>query len=168
MEVCGGQTHSIVRFGLDEMLPDAITLIHGPGCPVCVTPIEMIDKAIAIASREDVIFCSYGDMLRVPGSTTDLLTVKSAGGDVRIVYSPIDAVTLARESIPIDRLYFLRSDSRRRPPPTSWRLFRPSDWEWKTSPCWSPMSGSASDPSRLGFATKSWSTAFWQPDMFVP
>ncbi len=97
MEVCGGQTHAIVRFGLDEMLPPEITLIHGPGCPVCVTPIEMIDKAVAIASRKEVIFCSYGDMLRVPGSTTDLLSVKSRGGDVRIVYSPLDAVRLARE-----------------------------------------------------------------------
>ena len=96
MEVCGGQTHSIVRFGLDEMLPNEITLIHGPGCPVCVTPIEIIDRAIAIASQSDVIFCSFGDMLRVPGSQTDLLTVKSAGGDVRIVYSPMDAVALAR------------------------------------------------------------------------
>jgi hydrogenase expression/formation protein HypD len=97
MEVCGGQTHAIVRFGLDEMLPDKVTLIHGPGCPVCVTPIEMIDKAIAIASREEVIFCSYGDMLRVPGSEKDLLTVKSAGGDVRIVYSPLDAITTAQQ-----------------------------------------------------------------------
>jgi len=97
MEVCGGQTHAIVRFGLDEMLPDGVTLIHGPGCPVCVTPIEMIDKAIAIAARDDVIFCSYGDMLRVPGSEQDLLAVKSAGGDVRIVYSPLDAVTLAQQ-----------------------------------------------------------------------
>ena len=96
MEVCGGQTHAIVRFGLDEILPREITLIHGPGCPVCVTPIEIIDKAIAIASRPEVIFCSFGDMLRVPGSQKDLLAVKSAGGDVRIVYSPMDAVTLAR------------------------------------------------------------------------
>ena len=98
MEVCGGQTHAIVRFGLDEKLPDENTLNHGPGCPVCVTPIEMIDKAIAIAQRDGVIFCSYGDMLRVPGSSTDLLTVKSRGGDVRIVYSPLDAVKLAREN----------------------------------------------------------------------
>lgn len=97
MEVCGGQTHAIVRFGLDEMLPNDITLIHGPGCPVCVTPIEMIDKAIAIAEREEVIFCSYGDMLRVPGSQKDLLTVKSAGGDVRVVYSPLDAITIAQQ-----------------------------------------------------------------------
>ena len=97
MEVCGGQTHAIVRFGLDEMLPQQITLIHGPGCPVCVTPIEIIDKAIAIASRPEVIFCSFGDMLRVPGSRQDLLTVKSAGGDVRVVYSPMDAVNLARQ-----------------------------------------------------------------------
>lgn len=97
MEVCGGQTHAIVRFGLDEILPPEITLIHGPGCPVCVTPIEIIDKAIAIASRPEVIFCSFGDMLRVPGSQRDLLAVKSAAGDVRIVYSPMDAVALARQ-----------------------------------------------------------------------
>jgi hydrogenase expression/formation protein HypD len=98
MEICGGQTHAILRFGLDEMLPKEITLIHGPGCPVCVTPIEMVDKAVAIASRPDVIFCSFGDMLRVPGSQKDLFTVKSEGGDVRIVYSPMDAVTLAQKN----------------------------------------------------------------------
>lgn len=97
MEVCGGQTHAIVRFGLDELLPKEVTLIHGPGCPVCVTPIEILDKAIAIASRPEVIFCSFGDMLRVPGSEKDLLQVKSEGGDVRIVYSPMDAVALARK-----------------------------------------------------------------------
>jgi hydrogenase expression/formation protein HypD len=95
MEICGGQTHAIVRFGLDELLPGRITMIHGPGCPVCVTPIEIIDKALAIAARSEVIFCSFGDMLRVPGSTKDLLTVKAEGGDVRIVYSPMDAVALA-------------------------------------------------------------------------
>ncbi len=97
MEVCGGQTHAIIRFALDEMLPREITLIHGPGCPVCVTPIEIIDKAVAIAGRPEVIFCSFGDMLRVPGSQKDLFTVKSEGGDVRIVYSPMDAVALARK-----------------------------------------------------------------------
>ena len=97
MEICGGQTHSIIRFALDEMLPKEITLIHGPGCPVCVTPIEIIDKAVAIAARPGVIFCSFGDMLRVPGSQKDLLTVKSEGGDVRIVYSPMDAVALAQK-----------------------------------------------------------------------
>ena len=97
MEICGGQTHSIVRFGLDEMLPREITLIHGPGCPVCVTPIEILDKAVAIAGRPEVTFCSFGDMLRVPGSQKDLFTVKSEGGDVRIVYSPMDAVTLAQQ-----------------------------------------------------------------------
>jgi hydrogenase expression/formation protein HypD len=97
MEVCGGQTHSIIRFALDEMLPPEITLIHGPGCPVCVTPIEIIDKAVAIAARPEVTFCSFGDMLRVPGSQKDLFTVKSEGGDVRVVYSPMDAVALARK-----------------------------------------------------------------------
>ncbi|MBN1590099.1 MAG: hydrogenase formation protein HypD [Pirellulales bacterium] len=95
MEVCGGQTNAIIRFGLDTLLPPEIRLIHGPGCPVCVTPIEMIDQAVAIAARPEVIFCSFGDMLRVPGSEKDLLTVKSEGGDVRVVYSPMDAVALA-------------------------------------------------------------------------
>jgi len=95
MEVCGGQTHAIVRYGLDSLLPDAIELVHGPGCPVCVTPLTMIDRAHAIAAREGVTFCSFGDMLRVPGSDGDLLALKSAGADVRVVYSPLDAVSLA-------------------------------------------------------------------------
>lgn len=95
MEVCGGQTHTFVKSGLDEMLPDEITLVHGPGCPVCVTPVELIDRAVAVARRPEVILASFGDMLRVPGSETDLLAVKAAGGDVRVVYSPLDAVKLA-------------------------------------------------------------------------
>src|SRR5580704_17447141 len=95
MEVCGGQTHTIVKYGIDEILPAGIELVYGPGCPVCVTALEMIDRAHAIASRPGVIFCSFGDMLRVPGSRGDLLQVKSEGGDVRIVYSPLDAVNLA-------------------------------------------------------------------------
>lgn len=98
MEVCGGQTHSILKSGLDQLLPPKIELIHGPGCPVCVTPLELIDKAIALASRPDVIFVSYGDMLRVPGSERDLFSVKAAGGDVRIVYSPLDSLKIAREN----------------------------------------------------------------------
>jgi hydrogenase expression/formation protein HypD len=97
MEVCGGQTHTLVKFGIDEMLPKEIELVHGPGCPVCVTPLEMIDRAIEIARRPDVIFTSFGDMLRVPGSDVDLLRVKAEGGDVRIVYSPLDAVRLAEQ-----------------------------------------------------------------------
>lgn len=97
MEVCGGQTHAIVKFGIDALLPDRLTLVHGPGCPVCVTPLELIDKAIQIAGRPEVIFCSFGDMLRVPGSTQDLLCVKAEGGDVRMVYSPLEAVKLARQ-----------------------------------------------------------------------
>ena len=96
MEVCGGQTHSILRNGIDQLLPKEIELIHGPGCPVCVTPLEVIDKALAIAARPGVIFTSFGDMLRVPGSEKDLFRVKSEGGDVRVVYSPLDAVQLAR------------------------------------------------------------------------
>ncbi len=98
MEVCGGQTHSIIRNGIDQLLPDKIELIHGPGCPVCVTPLGVIDRALAIAARDDVIFCSFGDMLRVPGSESDLFRVKSGGGDVRIVYSPLDALTIARDN----------------------------------------------------------------------
>ena len=97
MEVCGGQTHTIVKQGIDEALPAGVRMIHGPGCPVCVTPLEQIDKALAIAARPDVIFTSYGDMLRVPGSTTDLLALKARGADVRIVYSPLDALRIARE-----------------------------------------------------------------------
>jgi len=95
MEVCGGQTHTIVKYGIDRMLPPEVELVHGPGCPVCVTSLEMIDRAHAIASRPDVIFCSFGDMLRVPGSRGDLLELKSRGSDVRVVYSPLDAVNLA-------------------------------------------------------------------------
>lgn len=98
MEICGGQTHTIVKSGLESLLPKEITLVHGPGCPVCVTPLEIIDKAIAIASRPDVIFTSFGDMLRVPGSSKDLLSVKAEGGNVRMVYSPLDAVKIARQN----------------------------------------------------------------------
>ena len=98
MEVCGGQTHSIIRNGIDKLLGDTVELVHGPGCPVCVTPLETIDKALAIAARDDVIFCSFGDMLRVPGSDKDLFTIKSQGGDIRIVYSPIDAFNIAVEN----------------------------------------------------------------------
>jgi hydrogenase expression/formation protein HypD len=105
MEVCGGQTHAIVKFGIDELLPREIELIHGPGCPVCVTPLEIIDKALEIAAKPNVIFTSFGDMLRVPGSTTDLLSVKARGGDVRIVYSPLDAVKLAEQN-PVKEVVF--------------------------------------------------------------
>jgi hydrogenase expression/formation protein HypD len=98
MEICGGQTHSIVKYGIDELLPREVTLVHGPGCPVCVTPLELIDKALQIAAQPNVIFCSFGDMLRVPGSTGDLFSVKAAGGDVRIVYSPTDAVQIAAQN----------------------------------------------------------------------
>lgn len=106
MEVCGGQTHSIVKFGVDKLLPPQIRLIHGPGCPVCVTPLELIDKAIAIASQPKVIFCSFGDMMRVPGSRQDLFSVKAAGGDVRIVYSPLDALKVAEENLDKEVVFF--------------------------------------------------------------
>jgi hydrogenase expression/formation protein HypD len=106
MEVCGGQTHSIVKFGIDELLPSQVTLVHGPGCPVCVTPVELIEKAIEIASIPNVMFCSFGDMLRVPGIAKDLLTVKAAGGDVRIVYSPLDALKLAIDNPQREVVFF--------------------------------------------------------------
>jgi len=98
MEICGGQTHAIMRYGLDQLLPSEIELVHGPGCPVCVTSLELIDKALAIASNPDVIFTSYGDMLRVPGSQHDLFSIRATGGDVRVVYSPLDAVQIARQN----------------------------------------------------------------------
>ncbi len=98
MEICGGQTHAIMHFGLDQLLPPEIEMIHGPGCPVCVTPLEQIDKALHIAARPDVIFTSYGDMLRVPGSSRDLFSVRAMGGDVRVVYSPLDALEIAQEN----------------------------------------------------------------------
>jgi hydrogenase expression/formation protein HypD len=106
MEVCGGQTHSIIRNGIDQLLPEKIELIHGPGCPVCVTPLELIDKALAIAAKPNVIFCSFGDMLRVPGSEKDLFRIKSEGGDVRTVYSPLDAVKLAKENPEKEVVFF--------------------------------------------------------------
>jgi len=98
MEICGGQTHAILQYGLDQLLPPEIELVHGPGCPVCVTSLELIDKAQSIASQPDVIFCSFGDMLRVPGSNTDLFSVRANGGHVKVVYSPLDAVRIAQEN----------------------------------------------------------------------
>jgi len=106
MEICGGQTHSIIRNGIDQLLPDKIELVHGPGCPVCVTPLEMIDKAIEIARNPQVIFTSFGDMLRVPGSKKDLLKVKSEGADVRMVYSPLEALKLARDNPEKEVVFF--------------------------------------------------------------
>ncbi|WP_435972070.1 hydrogenase formation protein HypD [Streptomyces sp. Qhu_M48] len=106
MEVCGGQTHSIIRHGIDQLLPAEIELIHGPGCPVCVTPLEMIDKALEIASRPGVIFCSFGDMLRVPGTGRDLFQVRGQGGDVRVVYSPLDALRIAEQNPDREVVFF--------------------------------------------------------------
>ena len=106
MEICGGQTHAIVRHGIDQLLPPEIELVHGPGCPVCVTPLELIDKALAIAARPGVIFASYGDMLRVPGSRCDLFSVRAAGGDVRVVYSPLDAIKLAQQNVDKQVVFF--------------------------------------------------------------
>jgi hydrogenase expression/formation protein HypD len=106
MEVCGGQTHAIVRYGIDRLLPRGVELVHGPGCPVCVTPVEYVDKAIEIAARPGVVLCSFGDMLRVPGTDGDLLAAKSRGADVRIVYSPLDAVAIARAEPDRDVVFF--------------------------------------------------------------
>ncbi|MGD1856792.1 MAG: hydrogenase formation protein HypD [Leptolyngbyaceae cyanobacterium] len=106
MEICGGQTHTIVKYGLDQLLPSDITLIHGPGCPVCVTDMAIIDQALVLAAQPEIIFCSYGDMLRVPGTSTDLLSVKAQGGDVRMVYSPLDALALARRHLDRQVVFF--------------------------------------------------------------
>jgi hydrogenase expression/formation protein HypD len=106
MEVCGGQTHQIIRHGIDQLIADQVEMIHGPGCPVCVTPLELIDRALAIAARPEVIFCSFGDMLRVPGSDRDLFRVKSEGGDVRVVYSPLDSLKIARENPDREVVFF--------------------------------------------------------------
>jgi len=106
MEICGGQTHTIVKYGIESLLPEGLALVHGPGCPVCVTPLEMIDKALAIAARPEVLLASFGDMLRVPGSGKDLLTVKAEGGSIRIVYSPLDAVALAQRQPDREVVFF--------------------------------------------------------------
>ncbi|WP_395292527.1 hydrogenase formation protein HypD [Kitasatospora hibisci] len=106
MEVCGGQTHTIIRHGIDQLLPKEVELIHGPGCPVCVTPLEVIDRALAIAARPGVVFCSFGDMLRVPGTDRDLFRVRGEGGDVRVVYSPLDALRIARENPDREVVFF--------------------------------------------------------------
>jgi hydrogenase expression/formation protein HypD len=123
MEVCGGQTHAIVKFGIDELLPKQIALLHGPGCPVCVTPVELVDKAVQIAALPDVIFCSFGDMLRVPGTERDLFAVKAAGGDVRIVYSPMDALKLAGEH-PEKQVVFFAVGFETTAPPNAMAVFQ--------------------------------------------
>lgn len=123
MEICGGQTHTIMRYGLDDLLPRTIELVHGPGCPVCVTPLETIDKAIALASRPDVTLVSYGDMLRVPGSNSDLFRAKAQGGDVRIAYSPMEAVKLARQ-LPDRQVVFLAIGFETTAPPNAMAVRR--------------------------------------------
>jgi hydrogenase expression/formation protein HypD len=123
MEVCGGQTHTIVKYGIDRIVPSEVELVHGPGCPVCVTPLEMIDRAHAIASRPEVIFCSFGDMLRVPGSRGDLLELKSRGSDVRIVYSPLDAVNLAAAN-PARQVVFFAIGFETTAPPNAMALWQ--------------------------------------------
>lgn len=124
MEICGGQTHSIVKYGIDKLLPPEITLLHGPGCPVCVTSVDLIDKALALAAHPEVIFCSFGDMLRVPGSNNqDLLAVKATGGDVRIVYSPLDALEIAHQN-PERQVVFLAVGFETTAPTTAMAVYR--------------------------------------------
>jgi len=123
MEICGGQTHAIVRFGIDELLPDKVTLVHGPGCPVCVTAALTIDTALDLAARPDVIFCSFGDMLRVPGSGKDLLTVRAQGGDVRTVYSPVDALAIAKDN-PDKKVVFFAIGFETTAPTTAMAVYR--------------------------------------------
>ena len=123
MEVCGGQTHAIVRFGIDTLLPEGLELVHGPGCPVCVTPLESLDQALAIARRPEVIFCSFGDMLRVPGTSGDLRGVKAEGGDVRVVYSPLDAVKLA-QAHPERQVVFFAVGFETTAPPNAMAVFQ--------------------------------------------
>jgi len=106
MEICGGQTHSLVKNGILNVLPDEITMLHGPGCPVCVTPLHLIDKAIYLSEKENVILCSFGDMLRVPGSQKSLLEAKAGGADVRVLYSPLEAVTLAEKNPDKEVIFF--------------------------------------------------------------
>ena len=136
MEVCGGQTHTLMRYGIDELLPPEVELVHGPGCPVCVTPLEMVDRAIRIASLPDVIFVSYGDMLRVPGSETDLFQAKANGADVRIAYSPLDALNHRARRIPLRRLCFLEWDLKPPRRPTRWRCGRRGPKGSPISRCW--------------------------------
>ena len=134
MEICGGQTHTLMRYGIDELLPEAVELVHGPGCPVCVTPLETIDHAIELASRPDVILVSYGDMLRVPGSQSDLFRVRAAGGDVRIVYSPMEALKIARQN-PQRQVVFFGIGFETTAPPTPWRSGRRNAKVCAISPC---------------------------------
>ena len=137
MEVCGGQTHAIVRYGIDRILPAGVELVHGPGCPVCVTALETIDRAHAIAAQPDVIFTSFGDMLRVPGSRSDLLSLRGRGADVRVVYSPLDAVGIAREN-PEKRVVFLGigfETTAPAPGPSRWPWCRRGACACRTSRC---------------------------------
>ena len=141
MEVCGGQTHTIIRHGIDQLLPEQVELIHGPGCPVCVTPLEVIDKALEIASRPEVIFCSFGDMLRVPGTGRDLFRVRGEGGDVRVVYSPLDALQIAQQNPDREVVFFgigfeTTAPAQRHDGPSGPQAGHPA-----TSACWSRTSG---------------------------
>lgn len=154
MEVCGGQTHTIVRQGIDELIP--VRMVHGPGCPVCVTPLATIDRALAIAARSEVIFTSFGDMLRVPGSGADLLSAKARGADVRVVYSPLDAVKLAAAN-PDGRWCSSRSASRPRRRPTRWPCSARTRNTSATSASWSATSWC------LQRWPRSWSPPPWTP-----
>jgi hydrogenase expression/formation protein HypD len=134
MEICGGQTHAFLHHGLDEMLPGGLELVHGPGCPVCVTPLEQIDRALAIASRPNVIFTSYGDMLRVPGSQADLFSVRAKGGDVRVVYSPLEAVKIAEKN-PDKEVVFFAIGFETTAPPNAMAVRKRNNAAFGTFPC---------------------------------
>lgn len=138
MEVCGGQTHAIASLGLEELLPPGLRLIHGPGCPVCVTSVDLIDRAVELSLRPGVVLCSYGDMMRVPGSRGDLLSAKARGGDVRLMYSPLEAVALAGDNPGLDVVFLpwvLRLPLR----PRRWPCSRRVPWDMPIFPCFAPM-----------------------------
>ena len=135
MEVCGGQTHSVVKYGLDYLLPPEVELVHGPGCPVCVTPLEMIDRAHSIARRPNVIFCSFGDMLRVPGSDGDLFQVRAVGGNVKTVYSPMECLKIAKQN-PDKQVVFFAIGFETTAPANAMSIFQAKVQVSAISPCW--------------------------------
>lgn len=167
MEICGGQTHAIVRYRLEEMLPEEVKLLHGPGCPVCVTPVGIIDRALELAKRPDVILASFGDMMRVPGSREDLLQIKARGADIRILYSPLDAVSLAADH-PDKKIVFFAIGFETTAPVHMMALKRLRGGSWKISTC-IPLCSLYLLPSRRSYPIPNRvSTVSWRRDMFAP
>jgi hydrogenase expression/formation protein HypD len=167
MEVCGGQTHSIVKHGLDRLLPEGVTLVHGPGCPVCVTPSHLIDQAITLAETPNLILTSFGDMLRVPGSGRNLWSVKSTGGDVRVVYSPRDALALARTT-PDREVVFFAVGFETTAPAVAQAVLEAAQEKIKTFRSWPPTSWSPRPWSRCSNRPKTACKAFWRRAMCAP